>query len=219
MIPVTLAPVPPTFNQSVREPGLRAIAEMVGKPHAYPRRKGKAFKKIADHEDDIPSERFEPYWTAALADLMKAYNRVCAYSCFAIHPVTGARSVDHFAPKSRRWDRVYEWDNYRLCCSLLNSRKRDFGDVLDPCTIHPDWFQLELLAFQVIPNPQLNEKERKSVQDTIDRLGLDDFRSEREEDAELYWKRDCSLRVLKRESPFVAHELHRQGRLNPGDVW
>jgi hypothetical protein len=35
----------------------------------------------------------------------------------------------------------------------------------------------------------------------------------------LYWSGDVSLRVLKMESPFVAFELHRQGRLNPGDVW
>ena len=30
-------------------------------------------------------------------------------------------SVDHFVPKSRRWDLVYEWSNYRLACTTMNS--------------------------------------------------------------------------------------------------
>ena len=33
------------------------------------------------------------------------------------------------------------------------------------------------------------------------------------------WARELSLRVLRDDSPFVAHELHRQGRLDAGDVW
>lgn len=219
MIPVMLAPVPPKFSHNVREPGLRAIAEMVGKPPAYPRTSGTALPKIANHEEDIPAKKFKPYWTAALDDLMTAYKRVCAYSCFAIHPVTGGRSVDHFAPKSQRWDQVYEWDNYRLCCSLMNSSKRDFGDVLDPFKIKPDWFHLELFAFQVIPNQTLSKARQKAIQDTIDRLDLNAFRSKREEDAERYWSGGYSFAVLREESPFVAYELHRQGRLNAGDVW
>lgn len=48
---------------------------------------------------------------------------------------------------------------------------------------------------------------------------LNAFREDREDDAERYWSRDISLKTLKRESPFVAAELHRQSRLNSGDVW
>lgn len=184
-----------------------------------PRTAGSAFKKIAAREGKIPSSEFPPYWTTALDDLMSAYGQVCAYSCFRIHPVTGARSADHFAPKSRHWRDVYEWQNYRLCCSLMNSRKQDFGDVLDPFLIKAGWFQLELMGFQVLPNPRLSASRRQAVQDTIDRLNLNGFRAERENDAEQYWHRDVSLRVLKLESPFVAAELRRQARLNSGDVW
>ena len=49
-----------------------------------------------------------------------------------IPPVTGGRSVEHFAPKKKHRDFAYEWDNHRLVCSVMNSRKRDFEDVLDP---------------------------------------------------------------------------------------
>ena len=149
---------------------------------------------------------------------MKVYHQICAYSCFRIHEVTGAVSVDHFAPKSRAWDRVYEWNNYRLACSRLNARKRDFSDILDPFEVEDGWFQLELVGFQIIPNPDLNRALRQRVQQTIDRLGLNDFRNRRTADAEDYWNRDVSLRILRRESPFVAKELERQGRLNAEDT-
>ena len=106
---------------------------------------------------------------------MAAYNRTCAYSCFRIHPVTGARSVDHMAAKSRRWETVYEWTNYRLACALLNARKKEFSDVLDPFTIIDGWFQLELVGFQVEPANGLKNSIRAQVNQTIERLGLDDF--------------------------------------------
>ncbi|MFM9960655.1 MAG: hypothetical protein ACKV2Q_05460 [Planctomycetaceae bacterium] len=132
--------------------------------------------------------------------------------------MTGWRSVDHFAPKSRKWDQVYQWSNYRLACGPLNARKKDFGDVLDPFDITDGWFQLELVGFQVIPDPSLKQPTYGRVQDTIIRLGLNDFCRSRERDAENYWAKEVSLRVLTEESPFVAKELRRQTRLNAGDV-
>lgn len=216
MIRVKPAPEPSSFDSRVRIPGHRAISEMVGE--RSDRKTKPRFKKIKDKREDLPSDSFPPYWTEALEDLMQAYDQVCAYSCFRIHPVTGGRSVDHFAAKSRKWDKVYEWDNYRLACSRLNSRKNDFGDVLDPFKIVDGWFQLELVGFQVRPDPTLKTSIRDRVQRTIDRLKLDEFRHSRERDAEYYWAGEVSLRVLTEESPFVAKELRRQGRLNAGDV-
>jgi hypothetical protein len=101
----------------------------------------------------------------------------------------------------------------------LNARKNNFGNILDPFKIQNGWFRLELLGFQVLPNPALSRHLRYHIQCTIDQLGLNSFRAKREEDAERYWMRDISLRTLKAESPFVAAELRRQGRLNLGDVW
>lgn len=217
MIRVTPAPEPATFDEVVRQPGLRAIAEMIGeKP---PRKKGRWFSKIADSRNKIPSDYFPSYWTLALDDLMTAYNQICSYSCFRIHPVTGDRSVDHLAPKSRAWDQVYEWKNYRLASSLLNARKRDFGDVLDPFLIEDDWFELELVGFQVKPGKHLDPGTHGRVQTTIDRLGLNEFafRSSREEDSERYWA-GMPFHILMRESPFVARELKRQGQVRPEDL-
>lgn len=236
MIPVEPAPEPATFHDAVTVPGLRAIAEMVGKKPPYRRAKGKPYsqrkravrkpdgstiEELITREVDLPSSEFHPYWTAALDDLMAAYDEVCAYSCFRIHRITGAQSVDHFAPRSRAWDRVYTWSNYRLACSRLNARKRDFTDVLDPFEVRTGWFRLELVGFQVLPGLSLRGDVAQRVRDTIERLGLGDadMRGAREEHAERYWCGEVSLRVLQEESPFVAFELARQERLNPGDVW
>lgn len=219
MLPVKKAPKPRTFDERVRRPGLIAIAELAGKPPPYRRPAGRAFKPVASRERDIPASALPTYWTRALDDLMSAYDSICAYSCFRIHPVTGARSADHFAPKSRHWRKVYIWSNYRLCCSRMNARKQDFTHILDPFTLQPGWFQLELLGFQIIPNPALQPAIRDAIQDTIDTLDLNSFRGAREQDAERYWAGDVSLKVLKEESPFVAAELRRQHRLNEGDTW
>jgi hypothetical protein len=132
MIPVMRAPEPASLDLKVRQPGMCAIAGMVGRSSRHPRTNGKRFKKIADRGSDIPTEQFPNYWTRVLDHLMTAYHQVCAYSCFRIHPVSGSRSADHFAPKSRSWRSIYEWSNYRLCCGRINVRRNDFGDVLDP---------------------------------------------------------------------------------------
>jgi len=219
VIPVALAPEPADFDRRVRRPGLRAIAELCGKTPLTKRTAGQPFKQIATREADIPSDKFPPYWVESLDELMSRYHEICAYSCFRIHRVTGARSADHFAAKSRHWRRAYEWSNYRLCCSRLNARKNDVSSVLDPFQIEAGWFQLELVGFQVHPDRSCPKTLQAKIQRTIDRLGLNDFRRDREEDAERYWSKDVSLIVLKQESPFVAAELRRQGRLNLGDTW
>lgn len=222
MLKVDRAPVPPTFQDIVVKPGMRAIAEMTGKitvGKSYARKKGKKHKKIADRASDIPSEKLPPYWRNSLSDMMSAYRETCAYVCIRIHPITGGASVDHFAAKSSMWRRAYQWGNYRLCCTRLNSKKNEFPDVIDPFLVRPDSFQLEFLTFQVKPEDNLDPIEHAKVAQTIKRLGLNDFCRERESHALDYWDGDISLKVLRRESPFVAYEMFRQNRLNPGDTW
>lgn len=221
MIPVKEAPEPRDFEAKVRRPGLRAIGEMVGKAPSVPRR-GKPFAKIADRESDIPPGAFPPYWREVIDDLMAAYHEVCAYSGFRIHQVTGAPAVDHFVPKSQNWRLVYEWSNYRLCCALMNARKGESRDVVDPFRIRHDWFHLDLdLGFEVSPNPGLPKVDQDRIQATISRLKLNDgyCREQRRKVAQGYRCGKVSLQTLREEAPFVAYEIHRQGRLNPRDRW
>ncbi len=83
MIPVVPQPEPPAFRRTVADPGTRAIAD---------------FK--AGVIEDLPA-----LWRSCLEDLRAAYRDVCAYAAIYIDPVTGADSVEHFAPKSDVMDR------------------------------------------------------------------------------------------------------------------
>jgi len=209
MIRIIPAPEPDSFDVTVRKRGLRAIAEMVGEQP--PRTAGRRHNKVADERHLIPPDSFPTYWTEALHDLKTAYKYICAYSCFRIHEITGAASVDHMIPKSKSWQLVYEWNNYRLACSRLNSRKADFPDVLDPFEVQDDWFHLELVGFQVLPNRELeDEMIHQNVQNTIDRLGLNDSEliKKRESDAALYWDGIINFGQLERESPFELSKIN-----------
>lgn len=185
MIRVEAQPEPEDFDARVRQPGRQAIATGI---------------------DPLP-----PYWRHSLPQLHHAYGGICAYLSIRIPRGVGSRSTDHFVAKSKETDLIYEWSNYRLACSLMNSRKGSFTDILDPFEIEDGWFVLELSALQVLPNPELPEELRKAVQDTIDRLDLNDSEclAARGEVFD-YFLQHGSFKALEKQSPFVARELRRQ---------
>ena len=217
MIRVEPAPEPADFDSKVRQPGLRAIAEMAGTP-GLPRRRGRPREVVATSPDEIPADKFPALWTAALPELLEGYGRVCAYMSFYIERVTGAASVDHMLPKSVDWREIYEWRNYRLACSLMNSRKNAYRDVLDPFEIDNGWFRLEMVGYQVIPAPGLRSDIHEQVQAAIDRLKLNDYEclKLREEYAEDYYRGDISLNRLRQRAPFLAREIEKAGK--PKDI-
>ena len=217
MIPVRPAEEPPTFDSTVRQPGLRALAELVGE--TPPRAAGRRFAQVAGSREEISPNAFPPYWRQALDDLLTSYSRICSYLCLYIHRVTGAASVDHMVAKSMRWDQVYEWRNYRLACSAMNARKGAVANVLDPFEVQNGWFALELVAFQVVPGDGLPDEVEASVKDTISQLRLNEpiCCDARAEYAERYWDRQIRLDYLTSHAPFVERELRRPGRLHEED--
>jgi hypothetical protein len=186
VIHVELQPEPDDFDARVRQPGLRALA--------------------------AGAKELPPHWRHSIPELRKRYRSICAYLCIYVPRGTGAASVDHLAPKSRRREIAYEWSNYRFVCSLMNARKRDFEDVLDPMEVPDGWFTLDLSFLQVLPSATLDEPTRLRVQATIDRLKLNDEEclAARGEDLDWYWSGGMSFEMLEEKSPFVAKELQRQ---------
>ena len=77
MIRLTLAPEPAGFDAAVRQPGLHAIAEMVGAQPLVPRR-GRRRQALWTRREDIPANKFPDYWTRTLDDLLREYQRLCA---------------------------------------------------------------------------------------------------------------------------------------------
>jgi|JI10StandDraft_1071094.scaffolds.fasta_scaffold494876_2 hypothetical protein len=227
MIRITPQPEPTApefdFDQEVRQPGISALAELVGKKPTISR-PGPRIKKRADSIDKLdPSMlRDYAYWTRALPSLHKIYREVCAYSCFRIS-LLHVPTVDHFvALSSARLVDAYEWGNYRLACSLMNSCKREFPDVLDPFSIDDGWFTLDLNTLDVKPADGLAVVVHQRVVSTIARLKLNgECKLERERYFNLYWAPDFGSHVplsfLEKEAPFLVREMRRQGRVRPED--
>lgn len=199
MIPVVPQPEPADFDAEVRKKGL-----------AHLTRKGIPLDQPLPPKVDI-----EPYWRACLTDLHQAYGGICAYLGVFFERVMGGGSVDHFIAKSRNAGLAYEWSNYRLACSTMNSRKREYSDVLDPFFLAPDLFRLQLSTGHIYPNPRLEARAMLIVDETIARLGLDDpqCRDLRTRWYQDYLEHSLPADYLKRKSPFVWQEANRQGLL------
>ncbi|AQR64893.1 hypothetical protein BXU06_07305 [Aquaspirillum sp. LM1] len=199
MIPVTAQPEPADFDAKVRKKGL-----------AYLNKKGILLDQPLPEKTAI-----EPYWCHCLTDLHQAYGGVCAYLGVFFERVMGASSVDHFIAKSTLAGQAYEWSNYRLACSTMNSRKREYNDVLDPFFLAPNSFWLQLSTGHIYPNPHLAAQPRRIVEQTIERLGLDDpaCRELRARLYQEYLEYQLPSVYLKKLSPFIWCEANRQGLL------
>jgi hypothetical protein len=209
VIRVEPQPEPADFHEKVRQPGLRALAELRGLP-AETRRGPK--RQV---QPELKSKHLPDYWTKCLDDLHAAYRGICAYSCLYIPHVVGGKSTDHSSAKSPKIsdkpEDAYEWSNYRLACSLMNTRKGTKA-VIDPFAIDGRWFQLDLSTLAIEPNPELSDPLRERVQATIDHLGLDDAecRKARESWYQPYLEGQISFSFLERKCPFLATEIIRQ---------
>ena len=158
MIPVAPALEPIDFNNKVRQPGAAFL-------HTTPHPSAAAWRR---HD----------YWRRAIDDLRLAYHNICSYSGSWTKTNVGGTStlqdssVDHFIPKSSTPAQAYKWANFRLSRARLNNRKDNNNDVLDPFTLPGRWFTLDFRSFLISPNHALSGSEKRRVQKTIDRLGL-----------------------------------------------
>lgn len=198
MIPVSLQPEPGNFDRDVRQKGRQWLVEYDIDPNGAP-------PKAAGMPD---------YWRTTNNALWEAYSGICAYLAIYFEFATGASSTDHFVAKSRKAGDAYEWSNYRLSCLGANRNKNAFDDVLDPFEIEPNTFVINFASGAISPNEGLDDEQTKAAAwATIDRLKLDspDNRRMRAEHYANYLNSDCSMNYLLRYSPFVHHEISRQG--------
>jgi len=98
-----------------------------------------------------------------------------------IHHATGNPTIDHVLPKSYSWQLVYEWSNYRLCASIINSKKNDLLDIIDPFTVKPGWFELNVTTFHVVRGTTAPATQYAKIEATLPVLNQRDCWKEREE--------------------------------------
>lgn len=196
MIPVKEQTEPADFDENVRKTGQQWL-----------------------QKNNIPADQPVPkgitlrsYWRECLDDLYDSYDRTCAYLCVFLERAAGAVTTDHFIAKSQDAGLAYEWSNFRLACSMINSKKNVFQDVLDPFEIQADMFRLELITGRIYANPELSPQDSTDVQNTINRLKLDNEmnREMRTRHYGDYLNQEVAGSHLKRMSPFVWHEANRQ---------
>lgn len=195
MIPIVRQPEPTDFQDKVTK-------------------KGNRFLQNSPHPTNWG---YRSYWRAALPDLWNAYRGICAYCCHWIPLEQGSASVDHFIPKHIAPDRAYDWDNFRLAASKMNSKKGTYLDVIDPFELQEASFLLVFPSMLVKPNPLLDEDMKKQVLATITRLDLN--RDEALINSRLKYVLDLvdgriTFDHLVRHAPFIAYEIERQGLLD-----
>lgn len=202
VIPVQEKPAPKRFNEKVYRPGL-----------AWLKANNLSRGPVPKDKDGKATVELHPYWRECLDDLHKRYRGVCAYTSIYIDRVTGARSVDHYIAKSSAVEHAYRWRNFRLACAKINGRKGTFDDLLDPFTIQPQTFVLDLFTGAISTNPALPQPLLDQAQTTITRLGLDDgdCRAMRIEFFDDYRTGAITAAYLKKKCPFVWYEIRRQG--------
>ncbi|MDE0103529.1 MAG: hypothetical protein OXN89_14225 [Bryobacterales bacterium] len=122
-------------------------------------------------------------------------------------------SVDHFLPKSKHPSLAYEWSNYRLARPKLNNNKADSEAVLDPFQVRDGWFVLDCPSCLIRPGNNAVGTTRLDVVSTIRILKLN---SNELADERCRWLADFAMNLisfdyLRREYPFLAFEVDRQG--------
>lgn len=200
MIKVNHKREPSDFDSKVRQPGLTFLK-----------------KKGIISGGAVPSDfEFNNYWRNSLEDLFDDYDNICAYSGLRIEYLLGGASVDHYKPKAKYPFLAYEWSNYRLMASKLNSRKLDHEDILDPFEIENGWFQLDLVSGKVFPNPKLSGSIKDQIETTLSRLGLNEtrFKIRRKEIVGRWARNEFGTSIVKEDAPFIYFELLRQGYIS-----
>lgn len=190
MIPVMARLEYADFDRQVRQPGLAFLRTTLRPTSAQ-------FRK-------------NNFWTRARKHLEAAYSRRCAYTTMRL---AEGGTIDHFLPKSHRPDLAYEWSNYRLARQIMNARKGETMDVVDPFQVESGWFVLDIPSCLIRSGIGLDVALRRKVNATINILQLND--DDRMVQERCDWLVDLAdgkvtLEFLDKWYPFLSSEVRRQ---------
>ncbi|MDR3109775.1 MAG: hypothetical protein LBU65_08820 [Planctomycetaceae bacterium] len=199
MIPIPRQMEPDGFDRDVRQKGMQWLRQ-----HNIP------LNTAPSDASELP-----PYWQKYNERLYDAYNGICSYLAFYFEFISGASTTDHFIAKSRNAGDTYEWDNYRLACLGANQRKNKYDDVLDPFTMQPETFYLNLLSGEIAVNPSIQDDGyKRTAETTIKRLDLNSPRHKQMRIRHFdEYRRHKIENILEHYNPFVYYEVKRQGLL------
>lgn len=130
------------------------------------------------YEQGIGSKPSDSHWSKFHKKLGKIFSFLCGYC------ERGCKGeVDHFRPKSRFPQNVYDWSNWVFSCHDCNNIKREkwpnFG-YIDPCarthSSRPEqFFEFDVKTGEINPKARLTERQWQKARIIIDDLKLNAF--------------------------------------------
>jgi uncharacterized protein (TIGR02646 family) len=156
-------------------------------PHGFAARAAEWRRRFESARKRDPKLRATVFWsrvrdqvrTDAQA-LYVAFHGKCAY-CEAKMAHVSSPHVEHYHPKSKFPDRMFDWQNWLLSCGCCNDKKwAHFPDcdgqpcLLDPATEDPS-MHLDFLGSRVVGRTHRGEETIKLV--GLDRSPLEDHRA------------------------------------------
>ena len=134
---------------------------------------------ISHYRNHIGKRPTDARWQDFRDELSRRFHGTCGYCEEAGHG-----EVDHFKPKSKCPQLVYEWSNWVFACHTCNSiYKRDkwpSGGYVDPCarskSARPEnFFDFNLHTGEIVTKPNLSPRRLRKAQQTIRDIGLNDY--------------------------------------------
>jgi len=150
-------------------------------------------------------------------EMYDAYEGICMY-CASWTPRTprgGAflqTTIDHYIPKSVSPHMAYQWSNFRLSRSDLNTRKGIDLYVPDPFGIQNNWFEIDFATWHVRASDVAPDILKNRARSAFVRLGLNEdfYIEERQSAAAVYVHWPAERDRLSKLYPFLTAELERQ---------
>ena len=133
---------------------------------------------VGYYRDGVGERPSDTRWRDFHEELGARFHNICAYC-----EETARGEVDHFRPKSKFPELVYEWSNWVFACHACNSIfKKDKwpkGGYVDPCA--PSWndrpenfFDFDTFTGELIPKHGLSEDQLRTAWQTISDIGLNE---------------------------------------------
>ena len=133
---------------------------------------------IQYYRNEVGTKPTDSRWRDFHDELQRRFGSLCGY-CES--PDRG--EVDHFKPKSRFPELVYEWFDWIFACRACNQAKREKWPIdgyVDPCSTsqsrRPEtYFTFDTKTGEVVPMKELSPDRFDKVQRMIDDLKLNDW--------------------------------------------
>ena len=131
---------------------------------------------IRYYRNGVGTKPTDSRWGDFRGELKQRFSRICGYC----EEPGGRGEVDHFRPKSRFPESVYEWSNWILACHDCNQAKGDKwpeDGYVDPCTElasdRPEsYFTFDTKTGEIVPLEDLDPGRFDKAQRMIDDLQL-----------------------------------------------